>query len=544
MSDLAIRASGLGRTAGARIDAVLERPRATIVGLVGAQLLATAVFGLALATHNGWIWFQGGDQIWFVSDGWAIAHWILPPADVGIGWPILLAPITWITGATYVQALPLVVLANTLVLGPLAVLCVNAIGCRIGGRVLGLWASILWIAAPFLAIPLFVERYHERWIDQFVPQGLGLTAMADFPSMVGLLVVALLVLRAIDLSSWTDAALAGAVAGFVGLVKPPNMLVVAGVGLAFLVARRWRELLAFGVAAAPMLMTLAIYKERGIGFQPILAFEEVHVAASATGRVFVPIDRYIDFDLDHWRIQMAQLREYFWSARVFQWVPLAGLVAVARMRPAAAALLGGWLAAFVLVKGASPQASIEANTFWRLLMPAWPAYLLLLAAIPLLVPRLAVRLGARAIPPPAPALPRRPALVAAALLCLVPLALATLLPKLESTDQLVLVKEGEAELLVPVVDELRPRMAPDRRRRAPARLASGHVAGRGELPRLPGGAARRRSELSPVGRPALHADVDRRGRHAGAELDRSRTRPRGELQGRSRGELRPRRRRR
>jgi hypothetical protein len=47
------------------------------------------------------------------------------------------------------------------------------------------------------------------------------------------------------------------------------------------------------------------------------------------------------------------------------------------------------------VKGFSPRATIESGSFWRLLMPAWPAYLLLLAAIPLLVPTFARRLGTR-----------------------------------------------------------------------------------------------------------------------------------------------------
>jgi hypothetical protein len=72
-------------------------------------------------------------------------------------------------------------------------------------------------------------------------------------------------------------------------------------------------------------------------------------------------------------------------------------------RGAIAALLGGWLAAFIVVKGFSPRASIEANTFWRLLLPAWPAYLLLFASIPLLVPTLARRLGDRVRPVNSPA---------------------------------------------------------------------------------------------------------------------------------------------
>ena len=112
------------------------------------------------------------------------------------------------------------------------------------------------------------------------------------------------------------------------------------------------------------------------------------------------LDRYFDLDLEHWRTQMDQLREFFWSARLVQWAPFAGLVAVLRVRRGAiAALLGGWLAAFILVKGFSTRADIQANTFWRLLMPAWPAYLLLFASIPLLVPTLARRLGERIQPP-------------------------------------------------------------------------------------------------------------------------------------------------
>ena len=80
---------------------------------------------------------------------------------------------------------------------------------------------------------------------------------------------------------------------------------------------------------------------------------------------------------------MDQLREFFWSARVAQWAPVAGLIAVLRVRRGAvAALLAGWLAAFLVVKGFSPRATIESGSFWRLLMPAWPAYLLLSRRFP------------------------------------------------------------------------------------------------------------------------------------------------------------------
>jgi hypothetical protein len=104
---------------------------------------------------------------------------------------------------------------------------------------------------------------------------------------------------------------------------------------------------------------------------------------------------------------------------------LRGLLAVLRVRRGAiAALLAGWLGAFLVVKGFSPRASIEANTFWRLVMPAWPAYLLLFASIPLLIPTLARRLGDRLRPPLATSVRTRWVVLAAVLTLAVP-AVAT-----------------------------------------------------------------------------------------------------------------------
>ena len=113
------------------------------------------------------------------------------------------------TGPTYLQALPALVVVQVLVLGPLALLCVYGIAAQIGGRLLGYWAALLWVIAPFAAIPLFVDRYHERWTEQFLPQALGLTAMADFPSMVLVLAAALFVVRSLAPGRVPDAVLAG-----------------------------------------------------------------------------------------------------------------------------------------------------------------------------------------------------------------------------------------------------------------------------------------------------------------------------------------------
>jgi hypothetical protein len=387
------------REAGRSVDYLLERPRAVLGALVVGQLAATAVLALSVP-HNGWVWFQGGDQIWLTTQGWLLGHLELPPTEVGYLWSLLLAPIMWLTGPTYVQALPPVVVLQVLVLGPLAILCVYDVACHIGGRLLGYWASFLWVIAPFAAIPLFVDRYHERWTEHFVPQALGLTAMSDFPSTVLVLGSAVFLVRSLDAGRLTDAALAGLVLGAAGGMKPPNLLMGFGAFLAYLVARRFRTGVVFGAAVVPSLLVILLWKQRGLGSLPVLSLEQAQLAAGAAGVVAIDVDRYIELDLEHWRQQMNYLREFFWSARLAQFVPFAGLLAVLRVRRGAiAALLAGWLAAFLVVKGFSVRADIQANTFWRLLMPAWPAYLLLLASIPLLVPTLARRLGHRVEPP-------------------------------------------------------------------------------------------------------------------------------------------------
>ncbi|MDQ3378817.1 MAG: hypothetical protein M3546_00625 [Actinomycetota bacterium] len=386
-------ARGASRT----LDGLLEHPRAVLGTLVATQVVAT-IFLAASVPHNGWVWFHNGDQIWITTQGWMLGHLELPPTELGYLWSLVLAPIMLVTGPTYVQALPPIMALNLFVLAPIALLCVYGIAAQIGGRLLGYWASFLWVVAPFASIPLFVDRYQERWTEHFLPQALGLTSLSDFPSLVVVLAAALFVVRSLDASRVADAALAGLLLGAAGGMKPPNLLLGAGAALAYLVARRWREGLVFGTAIVPSLLVLVLWKERGLGQLPVLSLGEARLAAGA-GLAALDVDRYIELDLEHWRVQMDNLREFFWSARLAQWAPFAGLLAVLRVRRAPiAALLGGWLAAFIVVKGFSTRADIQANTFWRLLMPAWPAYLILFASIPLLVPTFARRLGDRLRP--------------------------------------------------------------------------------------------------------------------------------------------------
>lgn len=105
-----------------------------------------------------------------------------------------------------------------------------------------------------------------------------------------------------------------------------------------------------------------------------------------------------DPSLDAFDANMAGLREYFWSQRLIQWLPLAGAIGVARRSAALAAVLGAWLGAYVALRATSATVGFEDGELFRALLPAFPAYILLAAALPLLVPTLAARLEGFARP--------------------------------------------------------------------------------------------------------------------------------------------------
>ncbi len=272
-------ARGAGRT----VDQLLERPRVVLGALIGIQIAATFVLALTV-THNGWVYFQGGDQIVNTTTGWLLTTFVLAPTEIGYVWPLVQAPITLITGPTFVQALPVLVVLDVLVLGPIAILCVYGIAATIGGRLLGYWAAALWVLAPFAAIPLFVDRYHEKWVDHFLPQALGLTAMPDFPSMVLVLGAAYFVARSLSPGTVADAALAGLLAGAAGGLKPANYLFVLGAALAYPIALRWREAIVFGIALVPSLLALYFWKDRGLGYVPAISLEQTRLAAGSGRR--------------------------------------------------------------------------------------------------------------------------------------------------------------------------------------------------------------------------------------------------------------------
>jgi hypothetical protein len=377
----------------ARLGRVVEllttvRPAVVLGTLVAAQWLA--LLGLAVTVkHNGWLYYAGGDQLWHYSGAYLLARGHLPPAYVGYGWSTMLAPVSWFAGASLVSALPAIVVLNTVILLPVALLCVYGIASRIAGRLFGYFAALLWIVFPYLGI-LFVEPgYHQKYTEVTLPQALGLTSVPDFPATVALLVCAFFCLRTLESAGWQPAAAAGLAAGWSIAIKPSNSIFLVAPALLLIVERR-RALPVFAAGLAPALLTLALWKYRGLGQLAAAPAEPVRLASGIDSL----INRIHSPSLNSWahlQQSLDALREHFWVARVIEWLPIAGCIALLARSRRAFLLVGSWFIVFLLAKGTYIPASIDDASFFRILMPAFPAYLLLAAAIVLLVPGVRAR---------------------------------------------------------------------------------------------------------------------------------------------------------
>jgi hypothetical protein len=421
---IAAEPPGLGRLSG---------ETTFLAAAVVAQWLAVGVLA-ALTTHNGWLYFQGGDQTFFYTIAWIVSHGHLPVTGIGYAWSLVEAPVAAVAGPSFLNALPGIIAIQVVLLLPLGLVAFYGTAKRLLGPAVARLGVIAWVAAPYAVIPLFVGRYHTRWIDQTLPQLLGLSGVGDFASMVVVLCAAYLLFRHLDDGGWESAALAGLVAGFAIGLKPSTSLFLAGPAVALAIARRYRGAAAFAIGLAPAVLTLIVWKYRGLGTLPIFsgAYGATELAAGvqsgfdhvATVRLY----KYVNLDWHHLNQNLDGIREYFWSNRLVEWIPLAGALGALRRSPPKAACLAAWLAAFVVVKGTASTASVDSASFWRLLSPAWPAYLLLGLSIVALIPTL----GGRRPAAPAEPVPhgfRRTLGVAVIVLGLLPLGVAAALPR-------------------------------------------------------------------------------------------------------------------
>jgi hypothetical protein len=373
-----------------RVRLSAPQPWHVLAPLVVVQWLVVGGFALFGVERNGWLFYQGGDQTWFYTSAWMLAGGEVPETFVGYLWPFVLAPIAFVAGPNILAGLPAVLLLQFFVLLPLGLLLIYALAARIGGRLLGYWAAALWIVLPFLAIPFFDERYHQTYVELTLPQIFGLTGLGDFPSMIAVLVAAYFSLRTLETRAPVDAVATGLATGVAIGIKPANGLFVFAPLAALALTRRPRELLLFGGAVVPSLVALTLWKARGSGIS-FLVLDTVRLAAEGPPDYSPPtrwerLREYVPLDIHQLNHQFLGFREFFWSARVLEYLPVAGALAVLRRSWPQALFLATWLGAFFVIKGSSEAVNVETGSIWRLLMPAFPAYFLLAASIPLLVP--------------------------------------------------------------------------------------------------------------------------------------------------------------
>jgi hypothetical protein len=361
------------------------RPAPLLAILTLAQLGVVA--WLAHRTpHNGWLWYSGGDATEYWSAQWAVAHALIPPAYLGWGLPIFYAWIPLATGISLLHGLPVVVLLHALVFVPLALVLAWALADRLYGRVYAWCVATFWVLAPLLAIWAFAPRYQTRFEEHVLaPHWAGLTDMADFPSLVTVLAAAWATIRSVQNGRFGSALGAGVLGGLALGIKPSNGYFVLAVAVLLAVSKRGHVALGWAIGAAPAVVTLVIWKARGLGNVPVLsAYAPRREAAGEP--IAIAAGRYVPFDWHHLAVEWGELREVFWDLRFLQFLILAAALGALRRNLRSGLFLVTWFVAYCVLKGMSNQADISATSYFRLTLPGLAALVLLLPCIGFLWP--------------------------------------------------------------------------------------------------------------------------------------------------------------
>jgi hypothetical protein len=374
------------------------RPAYVLAALVAVNLAVTAALAVR-ASNNGWLFGRPGPELHDWTASWALAHLWVPATDASYGLPVLEWPLALAFGGSLPAALPVLVVLQAAIGGCLIVLSIYGIASRIAGRLFGYFASLGWVVAPILSLGFFYGGHREfqgipyddyRGLvrDLVVPNALGLTQSAAFVSVVALAGAAWLVVRALDTGDWNDVLVGGLVAGFAVGIAPGNVVFLPAPLLALLVAGRPRQALGFVLASIPPLATLALWRWTGLG----------HVGGFDG----------LAFTWEDFRINRIHLRGAGWSLLLVEWIVVAGSFGLVRKAPAKGMLVVAWFAGFFVLKsGSIARGGVLDGSIFRLLEPAYPAFVLIAAGVVLLVPGL----GRRRARPRAPE--RRPRLTPA-----------------------------------------------------------------------------------------------------------------------------------
>ena len=279
--------------------------------------------------------------------------------------------VLWFTAAIaaaaadgYDQAAWWLLLLNLLVLAPAAVLAALWLGTVVGGRAIGLLSALLLVALPAVGVLYALASYRDTYVDRVLPEAVGIAAGGRFPAAALSLVAGALAVRGLRGRRASRGSPRGA-------------------------RRRDRRARASERRARTRRDRARVRGRRGVR-----ARERFSRSARTPGVVLAAAVYGLDLDVswDAFTGNMTGLREYLWSNRLLQWLPLAGVIGAARGSLPVACLLGGWFGAFAFVFGASPQLGFESGSYLIAFVPVLPAYALLVGCIPMLVPTLPRRL--------------------------------------------------------------------------------------------------------------------------------------------------------
>jgi hypothetical protein len=227
------------------------------------------------------------------------------------------------------------------------------------------WAAFVWTVLPYAGIVYANRGFRDTYEHRFLLHVVGLTADARFAALAAFLAAAVLALRAAERAAMPEALLASTAAAVGAACAPRAAVAAAAPVLALVVAGRRRQAVAGTALLALLLALVGGAVAAGWLSPPFAAFSP----ASAHGA-------------------LASLNEDFWSGRVLEWLALAGIVGMLRVHRAAAVGIAAVFLAGYLSVGGHVESPSERNLGLLLaLLPAWGAFVLLVASVPLLVPR-------------------------------------------------------------------------------------------------------------------------------------------------------------
>ncbi|HVV60018.1 MAG TPA: hypothetical protein VHC45_16770 [Gaiellaceae bacterium] len=368
----------------------VARPVPLLAGLVVVQVLI-GVWMAWRTPHNGFLWYSGGDATEYWTESWSLAHRAMPSATIGYALPVYYGWVPLVAGPSLLTGVPVIAMLQLFVFVPVGVVCFWGVADRLFGRVFAWGATTLYVLGPLLLIAGFEQRFRDEFEQLFLaPHWFGLTEMADFPTLVGVLACAWATLWAFDRRSLDAALLAGLLGGFLLGLKPSNGFFLPGVLVLLAAGRRWRELVVWGIGLVPALVTLLLWKVRGIGNVPLLALGGAHEALAAGSAVGATTafagGRYVQFNGHHLHQELQDLREVFWSLRLLEFLFFAGILGAVRRFPAKGLFVGVWAAAYLLFKGSTHESAVIAGSYFRLAEAGLPAFALLAASVVFLRP--------------------------------------------------------------------------------------------------------------------------------------------------------------